>query len=296
MSFFNRICQKLNQLPKKPLVFLIVFTPLVGLIIAINQWSEMQGIDIALFAIMYLLTGLGITVGFHRYFTHHSFQSKPWLRKTFLILGSMAGEGPLTYWVATHRHHHRFTDQEGDPHSPILGKNTLFGKIKGFLHAHMGWLLNSNKPERFHTYAIDIFRDKEILQIDNAYIIWLIAGLLIPAAIGGLWTLSWMGVWMGFIWGGLVRMAVCQHITWGINSVCHIIGKKNHTTQNNSRDNWVLGVLALGEGWHNSHHAFPTSARHGLKWWQFDISFYVIKLLEKLGLVWDVKTPHRNPH
>jgi len=158
----------------------------------------------------------------------------------------------------------------------------------------MGWMI-ADRPESSFSYAIDLLRDKQLVKIDSAYLVWLGLGFIIPAVIGGLWSQTWMGVWMGFIWGGLVRMAFCQHVTWGVNSICHIFGKKNYNVKDNSRDNFILGVLALGEGWHNSHHAFPTSARHGLKWWQFDLSYYMITALSKVGIVWDIRLPHRDP-
>ena len=264
----------------------------LGILSSIYWWNDFKAIDIVLFFTMYVLTGFGITIGYHRYFTHHSFKCKPWLRNLLLILGSMAGQGPLVYWVATHRRHHRFSDHEGDPHSPLLDKSSWFARVKSFWHAHMGWIFYM-APEDYPTYAADLYRDPHIIKMSYAYLFWLALGLIIPAIIAGLWTQSWTGAWMGFVWGGLVRMAVGQHATWGINSVCHLFGKKNHTAKDNSRDNWLWGIIALGEGWHNSHHAFPTSARHGLKWWQLDLSFLMIKLLEKFGAVWEIRLPHR---
>lgn len=294
MKILKPLLERLNKLPSQWVAALIIFAPIVGVVIAIIQWEYVQGIDIFLFFAMYLLTGLSITVGFHRYFTHHSFKTKIWMRRLLHICGSMAGEGPLIYWVATHRNHHRFTDVEGDPHSPILETDSLKHKIKGFFHAHMGWMLAA-KPESSFSYAIDLLRDRKLVEIDSAYLVWLMLGLIIPAVIGGLWTQTLMGVWMGFLWGGLVRMAVCQHVTWGVNSICHIFGQKNYKTKDNSRDNFILGVLALGEGFHNTHHAFPTSARHGLKWWQFDLSYYVIRLFSVTSLATDIRLPHRDP-
>lgn len=239
---------------------------------------------------MYLLTGFGITVGYHRLFTHRSFKAHPTVKVALGVLGSMAVEGPLIEWVATHRCHHQHSDRDDDPHSPHSHGAGLKNMLKGFFHAHMGWFLD-RKTADVQRYAPDLLKDKTVVRISKLFPLWVALGLIIPAIIGGIITQSWFGVLMGFLWGGMIRVLMVHHITWSVNSVCHIWGKKDYQTADESRNNVVCGVLALGEGWHNNHHAFPTSARHGLRWWQFDSSFLLIRLLSFVGLVKGIRVP-----
>jgi stearoyl-CoA desaturase (delta-9 desaturase) len=246
---------------------------------------------------MYIATGMGITVGYHRLFTHKSFSAGPVVTSAIGILGSMAAEGSLLRWCAAHRRHHQFSDHDGDPHSPHLHDHGhgLRGIISGFWHAHMGWIFDP-PGESLDRYVPDLIRDRRIRRISELFPLWVGLGFVIPALMGGLLNLAlgapfWTGVFLGFIWGGLVRVMVVHHITWSVNSVCHIWGSQPYRSGDESRNNVVVGVLALGEGWHNNHHAFPTSARHGLEWWQFDSSWMVIRGLQALGLVRNVRVP-----
>jgi len=253
--------------------------------------------QLALMTVMYIVTGMGITVGYHRLFTHKSFSAGPIVTMVIGIIGSMAAEGSLLRWCAAHRRHHQFSDHDGDPHSPHLHDHGhgLRGIVSGFWHAHMGWIFDP-PGESLERYVPDLIRDRRIRVISELFPLWVAIGFLVPALLGGLLNLAigapfWTGVFLGFIWGGLVRIMVVHHITWSVNSVCHIWGSQPYRSGDESRNNVVVGVLALGEGWHNNHHAFPTSARHGLEWWQFDSSWLVIRGLQALGLVRNVRVP-----
>lgn len=250
-------------------------------------------VELAVLAALYLLTTLGITVGFHRLFTHLSFAAPRPVRLAFGILGSMAAQGPLLYWVAAHRQHHRRSDRPHDPHSPYLkGEDRLDG-LAGFLHAHTGWML---EPQGAANWAQvpDLLRDRTALFISHRYFAWVAAGLLLPAAISGLWHGSLAGAALGLLWGGLVRIFLQHHATWSVNSLGHMVGRRRFATQDESRNNAFVAAITLGEGWHNNHHAFPYSARHGLAWWEIDPSWLAIRLLAWLGLASDLKTPR--PH
>jgi stearoyl-CoA desaturase (delta-9 desaturase) len=193
-------------------------------------------------------------------------------------------------WVAQHRKHHSAPDAEGDPHSPHLNGPGLKGMLAGMWHSHIGWFLEPPDPE-LHKYVVDLWRDPLTRRVGGLFKLWVVLGLAIPAAIGGWASHSWNGAFLGMIWGGFVRMFLIHHVTWSINSVCHIWGGRTYNTDDHSRNNAIFAILAFGEGWHNNHHAFPTSARHGLKWWQFDSSYIIIRALEKMGLAWNVKLP-----
>ncbi|MCP4833533.1 MAG: acyl-CoA desaturase [Phycisphaera sp.] len=272
---------------------------MVGLVVGIVYfWGNgVSWPQLALMTLMYIVTGMGITVGYHRLFTHKSFSAGPVVTSVIGVIGSMAAEGSLLRWCAAHRRHHQFSDQEGDPHSPHLHDHGhgLRGIISGFWHAHMGWIFDP-PGESLDRYVPDLIRDRRIRRISELFPLWVALGFVIPALLGGLLNLAigapfWTGVFLGFIWGGLVRIMVVHHITWSVNSVCHIWGSQPYRSGDESRNNVVVGVLALGEGWHNNHHAFPTSARHGLEWWQFDSSWLVIRGLQALGLVRNVRVP-----
>ena len=271
----------------------VVFLPLVGVIAAmILLWGGYFGLlYLTLFVVMYLLTGFGITIGFHRFFTHAGFKSGPAIVYTLGILGSMAVEGNLIWWVATHRRHHRYSDKEMDPHSPHVGRKPgILGAIKGLLHAHVGWSLSDRCNQTdLNRYAPDLLADKRIVTINRLFPLWVVIGLLFPAVIAGGVTRTWSGALLGFLWGGLVRVFMVHHVTWSVNSICHFWGSRDHETGDESRNNALMGILGLGEGWHNNHHAFPASARHGLKWWQIDPSWLVISMMRHLGLATSVK-------
>lgn len=243
---------------------------------------------------MYVLTGFGVTIGYHRLFTHRSFETGPVMTAALAVLGSMAVEGPVLNWVATHRKHHQHSDHAEDPHSPHTHGAGLLNFFKGLAHAHLGWMMSSRNTPDIPRYSPDLARNRLVRFISKTFPFWVLAGLLIPAAIGGLLTMSWSGVLLGFVWGGLVRILLLHHVTWSINSVCHIWGTRPFESHDESRNNAVLGVLAFGEGWHNNHHAFPTSARHGLRWWEFDSSYLVIRGMEMLGLARKVRVPAKD--
>lgn len=274
--------------------WLVVGLPPVGVLLAMfTLWGGwFRPVDLALFLSLYLLTGFGITVGFHRLFTHRSFKASPVVVWIFGILGSMAIEGPLVWWVATHRRHHRHSDERDDPHSPRAGRRSgLLGAASAMLHAHVGWSFRRDCVDTdTQTYAPDLLRDKRVQAINSLFPLWVVLGLVLPTFIGWLVDPGWRGALLGLIWGGLVRVFMVHHVTWSVNSICHAWGRKDYETGDESRNNTLVGILALGEGWHNNHHAFPASARHGLKWWQFDASWLLIRLMALLGLATDIKT------
>jgi stearoyl-CoA desaturase (delta-9 desaturase) len=265
------------------------FLGLVGALIFLWGWG-FSWVDFGLLVGLYLLTAFGITIGYHRLFTHRAFKTNRIVQAVFAILGAMAAQGPLAKWVAVHRRHHRFSDESEDPHSPNAGRQGFFGMLAGLLHAHMGWLFKPEAADLEH-YAKDIRQSKLLSVISALFPLWMVLGLILPAALGGILTASWMGVLLGFLWGGLVRIFLVHHVTWSVNSVCHIWGRQPYRGIDESRNNLIFGILAMGEGWHNNHHAFPSSARHGLKWWQIDVSYWVIRLLALCRLAWDVKAP-----
>lgn len=249
------------------------------------NWMQL-GLMIA----MYLLTGFGVTVGFHRLFAHKAFETQPAVRATLAILGSMSVQGPLFWWVALHRRHHHFSDAEGDPHSPHLHDGGLGSIIAGAWHSHVGWLFKSDEPGA-NRYVVDLQKERSLATINKLYPLWAALSLLVPAAIGGLITRTWAGASWGLVWGGLARVFLVHHITWSVNSVCHLWGSQPFDSHDHSRNNALFGLLALGEGWHNNHHAFPTSARHGLRWWEVDVTYWVIQCMAAVGLARRVKVP-----
>jgi stearoyl-CoA desaturase (Delta-9 desaturase) len=201
-------------------------------------------------------------------------------------------QGSLLQWVALHRRHHAHSDKVGDPHSPNLHGPGVLGLLAGMWHAHVGWLFHADPPD-LDRYVKDLRASKLLRMVSALFVVWVVLGLLLPAVLGGLLTGTWMGVLTGLIWGGLVRVFLVHHVTWSVNSVCHLWGFRPFRSEDRSRNNILFGVLALGEGWHQSHHTFPSSARHGLRWWQIDVSYYVIRALWLFGLAWDVKVPSR---
>ena len=251
-------------------MLVVVVLPFLATLFAIwLLWQRaVNWTDIALLIAFNVLAGLGVTVGYHRMLTHRSFQPNPVVKFIFLVFGSMAVEGPALQWAAIHIKHHAHSDREGDPHSPV----------EGFWHAHMGWMFKTTDADP-NVYCRNLVRDPIVVFVSRTFIFWVLLSLAIPFAIGG---------WTGLLWGGLVRIFFTHHITWSVNSVCHTFGKREFETRDQSRNEWIVGLLGLGEGWHNNHHAFPRSAFHGLHWWQFDLSGYVIWTLERIGLVRDV--------
>jgi stearoyl-CoA desaturase (delta-9 desaturase) len=269
-----------------------VTLPLLGVVAAgLLLWGwGFNWVHLGLLLGMYLLTAVGVTVGYHRLFTHKSFEASRPVKFIFAVLGSMAVEGPLLKWVAMHRRHHQHSDGPEDPHSPHHHGEGLRGIIAGAWHAHVGWIFDRD-PENLSRYVPDLEAEPFLRRVSKTWTLWSGLGLVLPAVLGGLITMTWTGVLLGFIWGGLARVFLVHHVTWSINSVCHLWGTRPFRSHDESRNNVVFGVLGLGEGWHNNHHAFPTSARHGLRWWEFDASYWIIRGLEMLGLAWKVKVP-----
>jgi stearoyl-CoA desaturase (delta-9 desaturase) len=248
------------------------------------RWS-----DAIVFAIMYVATGLGVTVGFHRYLTHRSFKTGPAMRAGLSVLGSAAIEGPVISWVADHRKHHTFSDQEGDPHSPHVGHDGGWrGALKGLLHAHVGWLFIHSQRGARKRYARDLIEDPVVSFVDRTFLVWAMGGLVMAFALGWVIGGSFYAALTGLLWGGAVRMLVVHHVTYSINSLCHFFGRRRFETGDESRNLLWLSLPTFGESWHNNHHAFPTSAMHGMRRWEPDPSAIVIRALEKTGLVWDV--------
>jgi stearoyl-CoA desaturase (delta-9 desaturase) len=259
-------------------------------IVAWQLWNDaLRWSDVIVFLICYVATALGVTVGFHRHLTHRAFKAKPWVRGSLAILGSAAIEGPVISWVADHRKHHTYADVEGDPHSPHVDHGHGWtGALKGLLHAHVGWLFIHTHRGNKQRYARDLLEDPLIRFVDRTFVLWVTVGLLVPFGLGYLIGGTLEAALTGLLWGGAVRMLVVHHVTYSINSLCHFFGRQAFDTGDESRNLLWLSPFTFGESWHNNHHAFPTSYRHGMRGWQLDISAGVIWLLEKLGLAWDV--------
>jgi stearoyl-CoA desaturase (Delta-9 desaturase) len=269
----------------------ITVIPLIALgVVAWQLWADLLfWSDLLVFAIMYMSTALGITVGFHRLLTHRAFKTTRGVRAVLAILGSAAIEGNVISWVADHRKHHAFADLPGDPHSPHVDHGQgLRGALRGLLHAHIGWLFIHTQRGRRDRYAPDLLADPVIRWVDRTFVVWVLGGLAMAFLLGWLIGGSLATALTGLLWGGAVRMLVLHHVTYSINSLCHFFGRRTFETRDESRNLAWLAPLSLGEAWHNNHHAFPTSAVHGLRRWQLDLSAGVIWLLERLGLAWDV--------
>src|SRR3954462_15534839 len=269
----------------------VTVVPFFALGVAVWQaWNSLlHWHDVFVFLLLYAATGLGITVGFHRLFTHRSFKAKPAVRAVLAVCGSAAIEGPVISWVADHRRHHAFSDQPGDPHSPHGDHGVgVRGALQGLAHAHVGWLFRHDQRGARARYAPDLLSDPTIRFVDRTFFVWAIGGLALAfglgVAIGGTVTAGLTGL----LWGGGVRLFLLHHVTYSINSICHVFGRRRFRTTDESRNVAWLALPSFGESWHNNHHAFPTSARHGLGRWQLDPSALVIRGLEVTGLAWDV--------
>ncbi len=271
-----------------------VVVPPLGLLSAMGLlWGvAFHPVDLLLLLGMYLLCAVGTTIGFHRYFTHRGFDTSPALKATLGILGCMTMQGPITQWVTDHRKHHALSDVDGDPHSPHVGHGDgILGSIRGFVHAHVGWMFSNLGMEQGRVYGRDLYDDRLVRAIDRLYLLWVVLTLGIPFAVGYIVGGTLSAGLAGLVWGGLIRIFAYQHATFAVNSICHMFGRKDFLSRDESRNNWLVAVLVLGEGWHNNHHAFPSSARHGLLPGQVDVSWLVIRGLERLGLVWNVRRP-----
>lgn len=275
------------------LVYLFVLVPLLALIAAVPAaWGWGLGaVDISLAVFFYVLSGLGVTVGFHRLFTHKAFKTNRGVQVLLAISGMSAVQGPVIGWVADHRRHHAYSDREGDPHSPWRFGASAAALAKGFWHAHMGWLFERDvtNADRF---APDLLKDRVLARINKLFPVWTVASFVLPAVLGGLITWSWWGALTAFFWAGLVRVSVLHHITWSVNSICHMIGERPFKSRDKAANFWPLALISFGESWHNSHHADPTCARHGVLKGQLDISARLIWMLEKIGWAWKVRWPN----
>jgi stearoyl-CoA desaturase (delta-9 desaturase) len=271
---------------------LFIAVPFLALVAAVPvAWGGFLGWhDVVIALVAYAITGHGITVGFHRYFTHGSFKARRGLRIALAVAGSAAVQGPVIRWVADHRRHHKFSDRDGDPHSPWRFGSSVGALSKGLVHAHMGWLF---APEHTNPrmYVPDLLADRDIRRISAFFPLITAASLLLPALAGGLWAGSWTGALTAFFWASLVRVSLLHHVTWSINSICHTVGDRPFVSRDKSANVWWLAIASMGESWHNLHHADPTCARHGVLRGQLDSSARVIWALERLRLVTAVRWP-----
>jgi stearoyl-CoA desaturase (Delta-9 desaturase) len=265
-----------------------VVVPFIGVILAIvllwQRWVDVT--DLLILAVLYIVTAIGITVGFHRLLTHRAFQTYPWLEHTFAVLGSLAVEGSVLDWVADHRKHHAHTDVEGDPHSPHVGHSNGW---QGLWYAHAGWLTHTQGQADWKRYARDLYDDPTMRRIGRRFPLLVVVSLGIPTLAGFvLHGFTVEGAIRGYIWGGLVRIFLVHHVTWSVNSVCHFFGSRRFDIEDRSTNVAWLAILSLGESWHHNHHAFPRSARHGLRWYELDPSALIIFGLKRVGLAWNV--------
>jgi len=287
--------------PDAPLIHLVgsilaIVLPFLGVIAAmLPSWSQgwLDPTQLSILAVGYLLTGMGITLGFHRLLTHRAFETYGWLRAFWMMMGSLAVQKSPIEWCATHRKHHALSDQPGDPHSPHENDPGFLNTLRGFWHAHLGWITTGHiiKTDQ-ERYVPDLVNDPLAQWIHRTWdYVWFPLAFLIPTCVAWLITGTAEGAWFGFLWGGCVRVFLVQHMAFSVNSICHMIGQRDYQTNDHSRNNFLCGIFSGGEGFHNNHHAFPTSARHGLEWWQPDLAWYLIRLMELLGLAWNVKAP-----
>jgi stearoyl-CoA desaturase (Delta-9 desaturase) len=285
----------MSTLERRITIVAVVLPFLAFLAAIVLLWGGLvTWLDIGILVVMYTFVGFGVTIGFHRLLTHRSFDAPDAVRGTLAVLGSMSVQGAVIHWVADHRKHHTFTDEDGDPHSPHThGGEGVSGILKGMWHAHTGWLFDTDREKTSaRRYAPDLLKDSTIRFVDRQFLTWVLLGLGIPFVAG--FVLSGFDITAGLtalLWGGFVRIFVLHHATWSVNSVCHMYGKQPFEIEDQSTNNWLVATISLGEGWHHNHHAFPTSARHGLSGRQVDPSYWIIRGMEKVGLASNVKTP-----
>jgi len=282
-----------NSMFQRVLVGVFVAIPLLALLAAIPLlWSVgfLGWHDVLIALVFYWVSGLGVTVGYHRYFTHGSFKAKTGLRVALAVAGSLAIEGPVLTWVSDHRRHHKYSDREGDPHSPWRYGDDWKALSKGLVFAHIGWLFDPNKTSQ-ERFSPDLLADRRIKAVDKLFPTLVAVSLLLPALIGGLWGMSWHGALTAFFWGSLVRVALLHHVTWAINSICHTFGSEEFEVRDRSRNVSWMAIASFGESWHNLHHADPTCARHGALKGQLDPSARVIRWFEQLGWASNVRWP-----
>ncbi|WP_433532726.1 acyl-CoA desaturase [Micromonospora sp. CA-263727] len=279
-------------LPAHISVYVIAIVPLIALAAAVPiAWGwGMTWLDVGLTVVSYTIAMLGVTVGFHRYFTHRSFKAHRAMRITLAILGSLAVQGPILHWVATHRRHHAYADTEGDPHSPWQFGTSPFALIRGFWHAHMGWLFRRELTNQ-RRFVPDLLADRDIRAIHRLFTPIAAAGFLAPAVVGGLATGTWRGALSALFWAGVVRVGLVHHVSWSVNSICHLVGQRPFRARDRAANFAPLAIVSMGDSWHNLHHADPSCARHGVRRGQIDIAGRVIWVLERLRLVYEVRWP-----
>lgn len=282
------------RMQRRITLILTVLPPLAVVFAIVSLWGKsITGTDLGIMLAFYSFTIAGVTLGYHRLFTHRSFRAIKPLRVALAVAGSMAVEGSVIGWTATHRRHHAYADQYGDPHSPHLAKASGFrGVLMGLMHAHMGWLFSSEQSDR-DEWAPDLVAEPAIATVDRWFPQLAIASFALPAVAGLLITGSWVGMLTAFLWGSLVRIFLLHHVTWSINSICHFYGREAYQARDESRNVWALSIPSFGESWHNNHHAFPWSARLGLRAWQIDPGWYVLRALQLVRAVRNVKVPTR---
>lgn len=287
--------QRRLPFPQFMTMFLSVIIPIgaliAGIILCWNRGPAAVGWpQIISMIIMYSIAGYGTTIGYHRLLTHKAFETYRPIRLMFAIFGATGAQGAPIRWAATHRRHHQVSDREGDPHSPHIHGDRAIDILRGLWHAHLGWLFHKD-PLNTADSVSEMISDPTMMRIDRLYLLWVFLSILVPGIGVGLWEGTWAGFWSGVVWGGLVRICLMQHVTWSINSICHVWGTRPFKTADQSVNNPICAIVALGEGWHNNHHAFPTSARQGLRWWEFDSSWIIIWLMGQAGLAWNIRTP-----
>ncbi|HXW58628.1 MAG TPA: acyl-CoA desaturase [Solirubrobacteraceae bacterium] len=293
------ICKRVTRLERNANIAAVVI-PFLGVVVAgVLLWNSLLGPrDLVILAALYVLTGLGVTVGFHRLLTHRAFQTRPWIRYTLAVLGSMSVQGPVIDWVADHRKHHTFADEDGDPHSPHAGHGAgLRGMVAGLWHAHVGWLFEVHGQASSKRFARDLLQEPAMRRINRSFPLIALASLVVPFLLGLILSGGSLvaGGLSALLWGGLVRIFLVHHVTWSINSICHFFGQRRFATEDESTNVFWLALPSLGEAWHHNHHAFPQSAFHGLRWYELDPSGWLILALARVGLAWDVErvTPER---
>jgi stearoyl-CoA desaturase (delta-9 desaturase) len=276
------------------ITYIVVLLPTVAFAYGMYLvWeNRVTTLDMILLSVMFVLTLVGIEGGFHRLISHRAFKTYPLVRNLFVIFGSMASQGPVIFWAATHRQHHAYTDEVGDPHSPVAGSQGFLGRIIAFTYGHCRWLF-ANENTDWARFGADLIKDKSLFRLNQTYFTWVVLGLIIPAIIGGIATLSWEGAFGGLLWGGLIRIFLVHHTVWSVNSLCHLFGSQPFAVGGNSKNNLILALPTFGGAWHNNHHAFPRAANNSFKWWQIDIIGLIIVVLSRIGLAWELYIPTR---
>jgi stearoyl-CoA desaturase (delta-9 desaturase) len=280
---------------KRVVALVTIGLPAIGFAIAMYLMltGQTSVLDYTLFGVFYAIQMFGITIGFHRYLAHRAFKTSRWFEGVLMVTGSMALEGPVLFWVSTHRRHHRFSDEEGDPHSPNLSGSGLSGKLKGLWYAHIPWMF-SGEESRATVFAPDVIRDRRLYYYNRTYPVWALASLLLPALLGFAIGDSLAAAFSGFIFGGLARVFLANQAAWCVGSISHMVGSRPFVTKDDSANNWPVAIFTFGEGLQNNHHAFPGAYRHAMRWWEPDLSGWVIAALAKAGIVWDLKMPDRD--